>query len=748
MTLKTQKTRNGKANAGFDLIQHALDFQGKRKIVGLTDAETRAYASAVMQKESSGKLNSDNRQGYYGQYQFGAEALVETGLVDRTKYNSAIEAAKKQYGKSWKDYWYAKNTGLHAKFLENASNWKVAGGLENFLGNKALQDEKFLEYTNKQINQGIRLKAIAADAPAERIAAFAGAAHLKGVGGASALFKKNQETRDGNGTSTLEYAQRAKNAINNLAPMVAKTMQGGQAPSQPPAVAQPVEPPRPTPAAPAANARPVQAAPAPHAQTASGKGSGGQSILDQRGRFNGYKYLYGGNGQKDAKGVNRIDCSHLVNQALTGAGYAIPYQTTAGMANSKYYEEVDAKDVKPGDIALWQGNKNHTGIVEAYDAKAGKGSFFGAQSKKGASSAQMGKGAWWGQPQKFLRPKAEYQQSPAAAAAKPVQAKPAESKPAAAKPIAPPSATQHAAQAAPASQSAAANSVQKLLKTEGTTRVYQMADGTVQTRTGGTVAWRNNNPGNLKFGYAGSHDKTDHSKRSKTRALSDAQKRYQGVVDLDQWGNAVFADEASGRTAKAQLLTKQHGDKTIEQMLPKYAVSDYSGKANHAKYAEGIYQLAASRGLDLRGKKIKDLSHPEFEALMDGMKKVEGFKTGKVAVSGTANSEPAAPVAPPAAAAAKLPTPAAAKPLPKPAASANQPKVLPKPAAPPKKPAAASQAPAAAGNAAEAQLSALIAQLSAALAQLTQPLRVVVDVQNGNIVAAVNAANSQQQRRS
>ncbi|NHQ84175.1 hypothetical protein HA051_21650, partial [Chromobacterium vaccinii] len=371
-----------------------------------------------------------------------------------------------------------------------------------------------------------------------------------------------------------------------------------------------------------------------------------ESILSQRGRFNGYKYLYGGNGQKDAKGVNRIDCSHLVNQALTGAGYAIPYQTTAGMADSKYYEEVDAKDVKPGDIALWRGEKNHTGIVEAYDAKTGKGNFFGAQSKKGASSAQMGKGAWWGQPQKFLRPKAEYRQSPPAAAAKPAQAKPAESKPVAAKPAAQPSAAQHAAQAAPSSQPAAGNSVQKLLKTEGTTRVYQMADGTVQTRTGGTVAWRNNNPGNLKFGYAGSHDKTDHSKRSKARALSDAQKRYQGVVDLDQWGNAIFADEATGRAAKAQLLTKQHGDKTIEQMLPKYAVSDYSGKANHAKYAEGIYQLAANRGLDLHGKKIKDLTHSEFEALMDGMKKVEGFKAGKVDVSGTAHPAAQAQAAP------------------------------------------------------------------------------------------------------
>ncbi|MGC0152991.1 hypothetical protein ACPRNU_11070 [Chromobacterium vaccinii] len=46
------------------------------------------------------------------------------------------------------------------------------------------------------------------------------------------------------------------------------------------------------------------------------------------------------------------------------------------------------------------------------------------------------------------------------------------------------------------------------------------------------------------------------------------------------------------------------------------------------------------------------------------------------------------------------------------------------------------------------QLQALVNQFAAAVTQLHQPLRVVVDVQNGNIVAAVNAANSKQQRRS
>jgi hypothetical protein len=481
---------------------------------------------------------------------------------------------------------------------------------------------------------------------------------------------------------------------------------------------------------------PSQAASRPAAPPAH---SSQQAILAQRPRFNGYKYQYGGNGEQDAKGVKRIDCSHLVNQAVKGAGYAIPYQTTADMAHSKYYEEVDAKDVKPGDIALWNGDKHHTGIVENYDAKTGKGSFFGAQSKKGASGAQMGKGAWWGQPQKFLRPKAEYLQAPPAAAVqKAPQPKPAASQPLTRKPV-----TAKSAAAASAQPPAATDAVQKLLKAEGTTRVYQMADGTVQTRAGGTVAWRNNNPGNLKFGYAGSHDKTDHSKRSKARALADAQKRYQGVVDLDQWGNAIFADEAAGRAAKAQLLTQRHGDKTIEQMLPQYAVSDYSGKANHAKYAAGIYQLAASRGLDLHGKKIKDLTHPEFEALMDGMKKIEGFKAGKVEVSGASGISAVSPSS----AEPHITPPAKATIAAKPAESAGPSAAAAKPATPAKKSAPTGQATPALGNTAESQLSALVGQLSAALAQLAQPIRVVVDVQNGNIVAAVNAANSKQQRR-
>ncbi|WP_082159165.1 Mbeg1-like protein [Chromobacterium sp. LK11] len=302
-----------------------------------------------------------------------------------------------------------------------------------------------------------------------------------------------------------------------------------------------------------------------------------------------------------------------------------------------------------------------------------------------------------------------------------------------------------------------------LLSSVGKTRTYQMKDGSVQTRRDGTVSWRNNNPGNLKFGYAGSADKTDKSKRSKKQALADARKRYHGVVDLDQWGNAVFETEEAGRAAKSQLLTKLHGNKTIEQMLPKYAISDYSGTANVAAYANNIHKLAAGRKLDLHGKKIKDLKSEEFEALLDGMKKVEGFKPGKVEVTSGGHKSIGEKLLNQQATETKSPDSVgrsakgttfksvAKKPV------ADKPSVTKKGTLPSPREVNAGKEVSAAAMAAEIDqgvpaIQAVLSQLQATLSQLSsvlsQPIQVTVDVQNGNIVAAVNAANSQQQRRS
>lgn len=191
-------------------------------------------------------------------------------------------------------------------------------------------------------------------------------------------------------------------------------------------------------------------------------------------------------------------------------------------------------------------------------------------------------------------------------------------------------ATQGVVKQVVASAASEADRIVRLVATQGTKRIYQMANGATETRTGGTVAWRNNNPGNLKFEFNGSADKTVKTKRSKQKALSDAQKRYAGVVALDQWGNAIFETMEAGAVAKAKLLKSRHGDKTYQQMLRKYAVDDYSGKTNYAGYEKTIRDTAKSMGVSLEGKTIGQMSDKEFQALAAGMVKAEGVKQGKI----------------------------------------------------------------------------------------------------------------------
>ncbi|MDH0655020.1 phage tail tape measure protein [Acinetobacter johnsonii] len=196
-------------------------------------------------------------------------------------------------------------------------------------------------------------------------------------------------------------------------------------------------------------------------------------------------------------------------------------------------------------------------------------------------------------------------------------------------------AVQNAVKEAALSTTKESNKIVSLIKTEGTKRIYQMGNGETETRTGGTVAWRNNNPGNLKFEFKGSADKTVKSKRTKDKALSDAKKRYAGVVALDQWGNAVFETMEAGAIAKAKLLKKQHGNKTFQQMLRGYAVDDYSGKTNYEAYEATINKTAAAKGVSLKGKKIGEMSQAEFAALAEGMVKAEGLREGKISRTGT-----------------------------------------------------------------------------------------------------------------
>jgi hypothetical protein len=173
--------------------------------------------------------------------------------------------------------------------------------------------------------------------------------------------------------------------------------------------------------------------------------------------------------------------------------------------------------------------------------------------------------------------------------------------------------------------------VTRLVATEGTTRVYEMDDGNWVTAQGGTVSWRNNNPGNLKFGYADSADHTVNTTRSKEAALASAQSSYSGVVDLDQWGNAVFENYDAGRNAQRDLLTgPRFKDKTVEELVKSYSTADYSGSTHHDNQVKVVYATASAMGYDLKGKTVAKMTPDEVGALTDGLAKAEYWKAGTV----------------------------------------------------------------------------------------------------------------------
>lgn len=95
-------------------------------------------------------------------------------------------------------------------------------------------------------------------------------------------------------------------------------------------------------------------------------------------------------------------------------------------------------------------------------------------------------------------------------------------------------------------------------------------------------------------------------------------------------GNAVFESYEAGRVAKIQLLERRFGDKTVEEMLPSYSKADYSGSTHHKEQAAAIYAEGDRNGVDLRSKKVGEMSVREREVLADGIRRFEGWNPGEV----------------------------------------------------------------------------------------------------------------------
>ena len=125
--------------------------------------------------------------------------------------------------------------------------------------------------------------------------------------------------------------------------------------------------------------------------------------------------------------------------------------------------------------------------------------------------------------------------------------------------------------------------------------IYQ--DGSVEIRQGGTLPWRNKNPGAIR----------------KSDMASGMANKF-----------AVFASEEVGFDAlRALLRGENYRNLTLKSAIFKYAPPHEN---NTTKYQSDIKRLT---GVDLN-KKLRDLNEEEFERVVKTIKQIEGWVPGKI----------------------------------------------------------------------------------------------------------------------
>ncbi len=139
-------------------------------------------------------------------------------------------------------------------------------------------------------------------------------------------------------------------------------------------------------------------------------------------------------------------------------------------------------------------------------------------------------------------------------------------------------------------------------KGEGLSVEYHRNDGGKLIKTGGTPAWRNNNPGNIR---------SIGSFASENGSIGEANKF------------AIFPDYETGRRASARLLRgKGYWDLSIFDAIARYApAKDKNDVANYRKLLRKLTNLKLER-------KLKSLNPDEFQKVIDAIQRVEGWTQG------------------------------------------------------------------------------------------------------------------------
>lgn len=131
--------------------------------------------------------------------------------------------------------------------------------------------------------------------------------------------------------------------------------------------------------------------------------------------------------------------------------------------------------------------------------------------------------------------------------------------------------------------------------------VYTAPDGTQFRRTGGTRAWRNMNPGNIRY--------------------SDFAKRAGAIGEAG--GFAVFPDEETGMRAISQLLRSDSYNRlTVAGAISRYAPPVENNTAAYHKQIQDLTGLSINR-------RMSDLSDAELSRVANAIRQIEGWKQGR-----------------------------------------------------------------------------------------------------------------------
>lgn len=135
---------------------------------------------------------------------------------------------------------------------------------------------------------------------------------------------------------------------------------------------------------------------------------------------------------------------------------------------------------------------------------------------------------------------------------------------------------------------------------EGDRVVIQYSDGTVEVRSGGTVSWRNNNPGNL-------------------RNYPFSQRR--GSIGAG-FGFAVFPNEETGQSALFDLLNTR----TYQSLTLNDAIKRFARDASVSRYQALVCRWTGIRGTT----RLDALAISELRSIAAAIQRMEGWRAGTV----------------------------------------------------------------------------------------------------------------------